>query len=141
MDDFHWQKPPRPWALRDRGATLRLGKRLVPVASIAGVRARAVYDPNVTGHLMAVGIFLGVGSVFLLPVLMALARPKFLIGTVLFFGLGLAAISDLRRRRGIELYCLDLDLAGGETVTFSARTWAEIQALEAAIRSRTGRAG
>lgn len=127
--NLHAQKRPRAWAIEDDGEVLRIGTRRIAAGDIVGFEASRVTEPNVTGHLLAVGMFFAIGCLFVMPVAMSLARPKFLLGGVLFLGIGLTAIGEIRRSRGIRLHCVDVLLASGETVRFTAAEPSEAFAL------------
>lgn len=99
MDAFQWEKPPRPWELVARGENLRVGAVTYAMRDITSFETGEVLEPNVNGHLAAVGLFLGLGALFILPIVMSLARPKFLIGGALFIGIGLTALAEARRLR------------------------------------------
>jgi len=130
VDKIIWQRPPRPWELCEGGQALRVGGRRVRLADIVDHRTYEEIEPNITGHLMAVGLFFALGSVFVVPVIMTLVGPKFLIGAALFGGLGAAAIGEVLRRRPIRLWRVDIALASGETVTFAWASPDEVLALD-----------
>ena len=136
MDDIRWQKPPRPWELSQDGEAVRLGARWVRLGDVAGYATEQVHDPNIIGHLFAVGLFMGLGSLFLIPVMADLVGPKFLVGEVLFIGLGISAVLELRGLNPIRLFRVDIQLANGETVPFVSTEEREAEALAATLALR-----
>ncbi len=139
MADIRWQKPPRPWEIEagdagPDGALLRIGDKRYAVREIVGLRPSRISEPNVNGHLLAIGLFLLIGAIFVLPVVLQLVEKKFLFGGVLFLGIGATAILEVVKGQRMELYRLEIDLASGALAQFSTpdadECWALIQALE-----------
>lgn len=129
-------KPPRPWAVEPDGRYLRIGKRVIPLVDVMDFDAGQTYEPNVLGHIMAAGIFFVGGALFVLPVVMSIASAKFLLGGVLFIGIGATAVGEIRRTRGIHLFHVDLAMVSGETVRFTSAAESETDALARLLRSR-----
>jgi hypothetical protein len=136
ITDIRWQKPPRPWEITGGGRALRIGKRTVALAEVSGYTTSESREPNVVGHLAAIGLFMGLGAMFIVPVMMGLVGPKFLVGAVLFIGLGLSAIVEIRGLSAIHLYRLDIELVGGDTLPFVSVAPHEVDALVAALEAR-----
>lgn len=139
-DDIRWQKPPRPWEIvaRDangRPAALRIGQRQVDLAAVVRCRCELVSTPNMDGHVLAVASFLITGALFVLPVVMSLLEPRFLLGGVLCFAIGLSSLGEMRRIHRIEVYNVHLDREDGTTETFTAADPAEAAALVAALEA------
>lgn len=87
------------------------------------------------GHLIAVVLFLGGGALFVVPVAMTLAAPKFLIGGSLFLLIGLSALAEIFRGHTIHLHWVDIRLTSGETVRFTTDRETEAIALTAVLQS------
>ena len=125
--------PTRPWRLGPDGRTVTFGDRSVLLAAVAGVEIAEIYEPNVIGHLMAVGLFLLGGAMFVMPVALTVARPKFLLGGALFITIGVTALVEIFRSRAMHLHRLDISLKSGETVQFTSDQRAEVEALSAVL--------
>lgn len=143
MDDMRWQAAPRPWEVvrcdhAGRPAELRIGGRRVPLATVADWRIEHVVEPNVDGYLAAVAMFMVASAMFVVPVLMNLLEPRFLLGAALFAGIGMTALGDLGRGRLIDLMRLHLRLCDGASITFSTCDVTEVQRLEAVLAKATG---
>ncbi len=131
-------RPPRPWALEPDGRGLRIGKRILDLREIVDFDAGQTYEPNVLGHILAAGVFILGGGLFVLPVVLTLASAKFLLGGVLFIAIGATALGEITRQDGIHLFHVDLTMAGGETVRFTSVAESETEALAGLLRSRLG---
>ena len=116
------------------GRSVCFGNCTVPLADVAGLETGEIYEPNVLGHLTAVAFFLFAGLLFVLPVALVIARPKFLLGGALFIFIGLAALGEIWRLRAIHLHRLDIRLKTGETVRFTSDQRAEVEAMSAVLR-------
>lgn len=132
------QRAPRLWALLEGGRSIRIGQHTCRIADIQSFAVRRSVEPNILGHLLAFGFFTLAGGLFILPVVMAIARPKFLAGGALFIGIGLTAFAEIMRNRVISLHVVDVRLNNGETVTFTAAEESETTAL-AAVLANGGR--
>ena len=130
------QRPPKPWEIVDRGQSLRIGRCTCRLDDVAAVSVRPIVEPNILGHIVAFGFFTLGGAAFVLPVVAAIARPKFLMGGALFIAIGLTALLEIRRARVIRLYAVDLALRDGETLTFTTTEAAQMQALAAVLGTR-----
>ena len=134
--DITLARPPRPWALQDRDQ-LRVGQNILPLADVQAFETGEVVEPNVIGHLMAVGLFLFGGALFIIPVAAQIARPKFLLGGVLLIFIGLTAIGEILRARSIHLFHVDIRMKSGRVVRFTSDQKAEAEALAGLLRTRT----
>lgn len=138
--DIRWQKPPRPWEIvaRDahgRPAALRIGQRHVDLATVVRFRSEFLSTPNMDGHLLAVVTFLIAGALFVLPVVMNLIEPRFLLGGVLCFAIGLSSLGEMRRIHRIEVYQVSLDREDCTTEVFTTAAPAEAAALLATLEA------
>lgn len=100
-------------------ARLRLGARIYRLDDVVASTPTSVTEYNIDGHLMTVAMFLAAGAAFLLPVAMAIASPKFLVGTVLFFGIGIMVLLDITQGHRHVMHRLDLRFADGSATTFA----------------------
>lgn len=130
-------RAPEPWSIEagqgERQTMLRLGRRWICLDDIVATEAASVVEYNVEGHMLAVGMFLGAGSLIVLAVALLLLHPRFLAGGMLFVGIGLMLISDIRQGHGMTLHRLILHLADGRREVFASADVAEVAALEAAL--------
>ncbi|MGE0699399.1 MAG: DUF6232 family protein [Hyphomicrobiaceae bacterium] len=135
-------RPPAPWSIEleaERGAQagmLRLGHRRVPLARIAGLEAGSSVEVNADGHMATVALFLSLAALFVLPVLMNILHPRFLIGGVLFAGIGLSALADILQGHGMTVHRVLIRLADGSTETFASPDPAECRSLVSALEQR-----
>lgn len=120
---------------------LQIGTQAWRVSDVVGYRDWHRHEPNVDGHLLALALLSGVGGLLLLPVILKIADPKFLIGAILYIGVGLSVFGDLRRNTPLTLYGLDIDLRNGTTFPFRTADIEELNALRAALETRMGRGG
>lgn len=129
----YWKPPPQPWSIIDQGRCLRIGDRRYALGDITGYETAETIEPNIVGHLMAVGLFMSIGAGFAVPVLMSLSPAKFLVGAILFIAIGATALSEIVRARAIHLFIVDIRLRSGVTVRFSSDQRAQMNALAAAL--------
>ena len=134
MDDTR-AKASRPWALESR-EHLRVGQTIVPLADVETFEAGDLSEPNVIGHLAAVGLFLFGGAFFILPVALQVARPKFLLGGGLLVAIGLTALREIFRLRSVHLFHVDIRMRGGRVIRFTSDKKAETEALAGLLGMR-----
>ena len=126
---------PRAWRFDPASRTVSFGRHRFRLSDVATVEPGEVWEPNVLGHLMAVALFLGAGSLFILPVALTLAAPKFLIGGGLFVLIGVSALTEIFRGHTIHLHWIDIRLTNGETVRFTTDRQTEAAALTAVLQT------
>ena len=142
----HQQLRGRVWEIwtGDEGVpvdVLQIGTQAWRVSDVVGYRDWYRHEPNVDGHLLALALLSGVGGLLLLPVVLKIADPKFLIGAILYIGIGLSVFGDLRRNTPVTLYGLDIDLRDGSTFPFRTANIEELKALRGALDARIGHRG
>ena len=126
---------PRAWRFDPARRLVSFGRHSFRLADVAGVELGELREPNVIGHLTAVAMFLGAGLLFILPVAMTLAAPKFLIGGGLFVAIGVSALVEIFRGHTIRLHWIDIRLTNGETVRFTTDRQSEAMALTAVLQA------
>ncbi len=129
------QSLPRAWRFDPASRTVSFGQHRLRLSDVASVKPGELFEPNVIGHLIAVALFLGAGSLFVIPVALTLAAPKFLIGGGLFILIGLSALAEIFRGHTIHLHWIDIRLTNGETVRFTTDRQTEAIALAAVLRA------
>ncbi len=138
MSDYLGERAPRAWEIRSSsadgsGGWLRIGHRAYALRDIAGVSSDCRMEPNIDGHLAMISGFMLAGVAFILPVALDLARTRFLIGGIVFVGIGLMGVGEILRRRATRLYRLEIALRDGSSTVFSTADPAEVMALQAAL--------
>ncbi|MFM9943151.1 MAG: DUF6232 family protein [Hyphomicrobiaceae bacterium] len=141
MSELMTQQAPRPWEIRasaadGSGGWLRIGHRAFALRDIVGVGSTARTEPNIDGHLVMIVGFMLAGLAFVLPVVMNLARTRFLMGGVLFIGIGVMGVTEIVRRRSATLYRLEIRFRDGTRAEFATAEPKEFLALQAALAER-----
>ncbi len=124
-----WAKAPPVWEISRDGRHLRIGQRTCAIADIASIDHRVEVDANVSGQVTAAVVMIGLGMMFVLPVVMAIAEPKFLIGGALFVGIGITALFDLRQACPICLQIVEIRLGDGNSLRLTTTRAAEAHGL------------
>jgi hypothetical protein len=138
-------RPPRPWSIEDAvgppdaGPRLRLGQRSLRLVDVVGVEASSATELNYDGHMLAAGVFMGMGLVFLLGVVALLWHPRFLMGAVVFLAIGLMLVADIGQGHSMTVHRVRIRLADGGSLTFATAEIAEARGLVAALEARLGR--
>lgn len=117
---------------------LRLGARIVRLADVVDFKATSTTELNIDGHLAAVGLFLAAGAVFLVPVAMSIAHPRFMAGAVLFFGIGIMILVDIAQGHRNVMHRVEIRLADGSQTRFASVDPAICQGLAQALASHRG---
>ncbi len=115
---------------------LRLGARIYGLDDVVDVTATSTTELNIDGHLMAVGLFLAAGALFLVPVAMTIVHPRFMVGAVLFFGIGIMILADIAQGHRNVMHRLEIRLADGNSAKFASVDPAICQGLAQALASR-----
>jgi hypothetical protein len=135
-------RPPAPWSIVEgetpRDDVLLIGRRRVRLGDIAAARAASVAELNYDGHMLAVGMFMGIGCLFALAVATTIASPRFLAGTIVFVGIGLMLIADIRQGHAMTVHRVVLRLCDGTSEIFATTDTAEASRLIAELEARTG---
>ena len=131
---------PAAWEFIGPDATgcdrLRLGARIYRLDDVVGVTATSTTELNIDGHLMAVGLFLAAGALFLVPVAMNIANPRFMAGAVLFFAIGIMILVDIAQGHRNVMHRLEIRLADGNRASFASVDPAICQGLAQALANR-----
>ena len=133
-------RPPAPWSIETGSGPgdehLRIGRRTVRLAEIAGCDAATTAEVNVNGHMAAIGLFLSAGALFVLPVVMNILHPRFLAGGILFIGIGLMALADILQGHGLVVHRVSIRLVDGGETTFASPHAEECRRLVAALQGQ-----
>lgn len=144
MSMFAWDgAAPTAWELYGNCGSgdgrLRLGTRVYRLDDIVSFESSSMAEINIDGHLIAVGLFLAAGCLFLLPVAMNIAHPRFLAGSMLFFGIGAMILVDIRQGHRSIMHRVQLQLADGSIETFASTDAAICSGLAAALTAHRNR--
>ena len=130
---------PAAWELLEPDAAgrdrLRLGARILLLTDVVGFTATSATELNIDGHLAAVGLFLGAGAMFVLPVTLGIAHPRFMAGAVLFFGIGIMILVDIAQGHRHVVHRVQIRLADGSLASFTSVDPAICQGLAREIAS------
>ncbi|MEZ5849037.1 MAG: DUF6232 family protein [Hyphomicrobiaceae bacterium] len=124
-----WARAPSIWEISRDGRALRIGQKTCALADIVSVVQREEVEGNISGQITAAVVMIGLGVLFILPVVMTIAEPKFLIGGALFVGIGITALLDLRQACPIRLQIVDIGLRDGTSLRLTTARPAEAQGL------------
>lgn len=133
------QSPPlpnRPWDITSgSGGRLRVGQRTVPLSDIRRATPKAYEERDFLGSLLNFSVYLTIAAVFLILVVVAGWRERFLLMTVFLGLVGITSLIDMWQSNRIRLYCLTIDLVGGERIEFTSASADEVDRLIQAIHS------
>lgn len=108
---------------------VRLGAEQVRISDITFMNLEEVRSSPSGGLFLNGTVFLCVAALLAYYVYEVGGRERFLIGTVFLGLLGVAAVSEALRMRGLRHYELELILSGGRRIVFTSADRADIQAL------------
>lgn len=125
----------RPWSLTGpAGDVLRIGARQLPLAEIRGFEIGVEDARDYQASLLNYSIYSMLAAVFLVLVVQAGWRERFLIATCFFALIAVSGLIDIGQANRIRLFRLRMRLVGGGTLDFvSAEAW-EVEALAATLR-------
>ena len=134
----------RPWEIigdAGRGtATLRIGHQRVALADVREISRDATRERDFLGCLLNYSAYLIVAAIFMILVVQAGWRERFLLATVFFAIVGTTSLIDIGLSTRIQLYRLTIATGDGQTIDFITAEAAEAdrltEALTAAIRAR-----
>lgn len=131
---------PPPWSIETHGgeesAHLRIGQRLLPLRDVSACEASSTSEINFDGHMIAVGLFMAAGALFVLSVVFFGLGAHFLAGGILFILIGLTAFFDILDGRGLVVHRVRIRLTDGRVAVFSSPHARECQKLVAALDGR-----
>lgn len=136
------RKAPPTWEISSQTgvAMLRIGPRWLPLDEIVTLAHRPMAEVNGMGHLIAAGLFIGFGVLFIIPVAAGSSDFKLLIGALLFTVIGLTALSDLFRGQTYVLHRVEIGLANGRAEKFASVSEDDCLNLIDAIEAERGTA-
>ena len=126
--------PNRPWEIAGRAdLVLRIGARRLRLADVGSFELSAHEERDFMASLFNYSVYLVVAAIFLILVVHAGWRERFLLATIFFAIVGFTSLVDVRKANPIRLYRLRLRAAGGP-VDFTSANPAEVDDLAAALR-------
>jgi Family of unknown function (DUF6232) len=118
---------------------LRIGQQRVRVADIRGVAFDATIERDFLGSMLNYSAYLIVAAIFMVLVVQAGWRERFLLSTIFFAIVGFTSLVDIGLATRIKLYRLRIATADGGAFDFVSADGAEVDRLAAALR-RAGKA-
>jgi hypothetical protein len=132
----------RPWDLDLSGgadAILRIGQQRLRVADIRGLSIVAHSERDFLGNLLNYSAYLIVAGIFMILVVQAGWRERFLLSTLFFAIVGFTSLIDIGLATRIKLYRLRIATVDGGAVDFVSADAGEVDRLAAALQ-RAGKA-
>ena len=127
--------PNRPWEIAGRAEPMvRIGERRLRLADIRSLQLSAHEERDFLPSLFNYSVYLMVAAVFLILVVHAGWRERFLLATVFFAIVGFTSLVDVGKANPIRLYRLRLQVADGP-VDFTSSAAHEVDDLAAALRN------
>ena len=129
-----------PWEITGgREAELRVGEQRVRLADIHRVSRTANEERDFLANLLNYSAYLTVAAAFLVLVVQAGWRERFLLSTLFFAIVGCTSLIDIGRANRIRLYRIRIITADKQAIDFVSAKAEEVDALFAALR-RAGKA-
>lgn len=126
-----------PWDISGAGTTaavLRIGSRRVALADIRGYELSARQERDIQGGMLNYSAYLTVAAIFMVLVVQAGWRERFLLATGFFAIVGFTSIADIVRANRIRLYRMKLMLGDGGTAEFVSADPVQVDSLVFALR-------
>lgn len=124
-----------PWDISGTSRdVLRIGNQRVPLAAIRGFRLSAQEERDFLGSLLNYSAYLTVAAIFMVLVVQASWRERFLLATIFFAIVGFTSLIDVGRASRIRLYRLTMNLADGGNVEFVSADPTQVDQLADALR-------
>lgn len=129
------QKVTSPWELSaaDNG-TLRIGLKRFALRDVVRMSPSAHEERDFLASLFNYSVYLLVAAVFLILVVQAGWRERFLLATVFFAIVGFTSIADIGKAHRIKLYRLRITMRDGRQVDFTSADATVVDGLAAALR-------
>lgn len=121
-----------------RNGVLRFGRHAVPLAAVRRYAPVHHRDRDINSTLATVALFVGAASFMLILVVEMGWRARFLVATLLFTSVAVAAITDLSRTFRLNIYRLEIELDGGERVMFVTPDQVLLARMMQTIQEKTG---
>lgn len=126
--------PNRSWEIAGRAdPVVRIGARRLRLAEVTSFGLSAHEERDFLPSLFNYSVYLIVAAIFLILVVHAGWRERFLLATVFFAIVGFTSLVDVWKANPIRLYRLRLAAAGG-AVDFTSADPAEVDRLASALR-------
>lgn len=134
---LRFQSFPRMW---DRlsfgeGATLRLGDKHIRLADVRAVERSDHSERDYQGVLVMGCVFTAAAALLMIGVLDYGMRERFLLGSAIFFVLGLTSLYEAATSTTLRFVRLRIATTGGETL-FTTADLADAAALELVLAQR-----
>ncbi len=125
----------RPWEIAGAAEpTLRIGRQELSLREICGISPSAHQERDFHASLLNYSAYLIVAAIFLVLVVQAGWRERFLLVTVFFAAIGFTSLVDIGRASRIRLYRLTITKSDGSQVQFTSADPAEVDRLADALR-------
>jgi hypothetical protein len=125
----------RPWDISSAaGGTLRIGNQRLPLAKVHGISVTTREERDFLGCLLNYSAYLIVAAIFLVLVVQAEWRERFLLATLFYALVGFTSLLDIWRTNGIGLYQLATTLTDGNSVIFTSADPTEFDRLSAVLQ-------
>ena len=130
----------RPWditadATSGANGTLRIGQQRLRLADIQGISRGATQERDFLGSLLNYSAYLAVAGIFMILVVQAGWRERFLLATIFFAIVGFTSLIDIVLSSRIRLYRLTIVTNDGRNVGFVTADAAEADRLTAALHA------
>ncbi len=128
----------RPWAITYANAgrsdgILRVGQQRLALTDIRSISRDASQEKDFLGCLLNYSVYLIVAAIFMVLVVQAGWRERFLLATIFFAIVGMTSLIDIGLASRIRLYRLTIQTHDGRTVDFTTADAAEADRLTAAL--------
>lgn len=128
----------RPWAITypsdDRSnGVLRVGQQRLALTDVRSISRCASQERDFLGSLLNYSVYLSVAAIFLVLVVQAGWRERFLLGTVFFAIVGVTSLIDIGLASRLRLYRLTIEMIDGRMIEFTTADAAEADRLTAAL--------
>jgi Family of unknown function (DUF6232) len=122
----------RPWDIT--GGTLRIGRQRVRLADVQGASPIAREERDFLASLLNYSAYLIFAGIFMVLVVQAGWRERFLLATIFFAIVGFTSILDVGLATRVRLYRLRIALADGGSLDFTTADAGEVDRLTLALR-------
>ena len=130
----------RPWDITTDqvsggSPSLRIGHRRVQVTNIQGISRVATQERDFLGSLLNYSAYLIIAAIFMVLVVQAGWRERFLLATIFFAIVGATSLIDIGLSNRIRLYRLSITTRDGKILEFTTANASEADQLLATLNS------
>ncbi len=124
-----------PWDITGTGGdVLRVGSRRLLLADVRSFQMSAHQERDVLASMLNYSAYLVVAAIFMVLVVQAGWRERFLLATIFFAVVGLTSLIDIGRATSIRLYRLSIVTNDGGNIDFVSPDPAQVDGLARALR-------